>query len=261
MLAATGAGGLLATSVAGALAVAPVAGAAQKPFQAQSAKAIMSQVNSAVARTGSVTGTFHVTQKLPDGAGTITVDVAMYWGHDAGSQQWTASSTDSSLPSSILPTGTVLRVGSALYLKGSAGFWDSQGNVTTAEEDRLANVWVQVPSGTSLYKSVGSDMTWEELNSDNFNGQDHFSKGPVTTFGGVQVVTIKMHGADQGTIYVQVAGSHLPLALVMPKAGTVTFSGWGQAQTITAPQGAVPLASLAPALAKPSGKAGKSVKA
>ncbi|MFV0133790.1 hypothetical protein ACLGIH_11215 [Streptomyces sp. HMX87] len=127
-------------------------------------------------------------------------------------------------------TFRLLRIGEQLFLKADAEFWSSDGgNADAAAAEKLGGKYVTVPQGDPSYKKfIG------------FADKDVLLDGLLTLHGTVEtdgrhrqagVRTIRISG-DQGaggSLDVSLEGKPYPVRLVRAgKAGTISFSDWGQ---------------------------------
>ncbi|MFE9772800.1 hypothetical protein ACFYOV_14165 [Streptomyces sp. NPDC005931] len=130
-------------------------------------------------------------------------------------------------------TFRLLRIDDELFLKAGAEFWgheDGQGDGTAdaAAAGKLAEKYVKVPESDPAYKKFNG-----------FTDKDVLLDGLLTLHGtlatdghhkqaGVRTIRITGDKGSGGTLDVALEGTPYPLRLVRAgKAGTLTFSAWG----------------------------------
>lgn len=194
---------------------------------------------------GSVSASGSAPEKIP-GVGKVTIHETNYAGTTSGSQVITSTSGQSG-SSAALPAATTLVVGNTLYFNANAEFWSNLAGLSDAQSKMVAQKWVQIPTGSSLYGKASADLTMPSLSKDLFHANT-YHKGAVRTVNGVRAIEISyMNGGryDPGraVAYVALGGKHLPVSVTI---GNLPFQlgPWGVAKTIAAPQGSVPLSSL-----------------
>ncbi|WP_030912495.1 hypothetical protein [Streptomyces sp. NRRL F-5126] len=135
-------------------------------------------------------------------------------------------------------TFTLLRVGDALYLKGSDAFWHQAADGTSpAVADKLGGKYVKVPADDPSYKRLRGFTDMRALLDGLLALGGTPAKGDRKTLDGVK--TIEVTGGDDGkggTLDVSLRGKPYPLRLVRAGgAGTVTLKDWGKAVALKPP--------------------------
>ena len=238
---------LVGTSiVVGSIVVTTSAHATTPSFSSQPADAIVAQARAAMTSAGSVSASGDGPLSIP-GVGKVITRENDYTSATSGSQVMTMTSAH--LKSGIvLPSASVLDVGGQLFVDANASFWSSFAGLTNVEAHGAANRWVQIQPSSDLYALAAADLTMPSLLTDLFSS-DHFHKGPVRTIDGVRAIAItyKNSGNDSGqaTCYVALGGQHLPVSVTIG-GFSLRLRSWGETKEVTAPAGAVQLASLLP---------------
>lgn len=123
----------------------------------------------------------------------------------------------------------LLRIGSQLYLKADAEFWDHADGGDTGAADKLDGKYVKVPQDDPAYKRFSG-----------FTDKGVLLDGLLTLHGtlatdgrheqsGVRTIRLTGDQGSGGTLDVSLEGTPYPLRLVRAGgAGTLTFSDWGR---------------------------------
>ena len=192
---------------------------------------------------GSVSATGTAQESIPSG-GVVTISENNYSGRTSGTQAVTSSSGASG--SGATPAGNIVFVHGVVYSNANAAFWSNSAGLSDAQSNLVAQKWVEISSGSSLYKKAAADLTMASLTKDLFDAKT-YHKGGVSTVDGVRAIEITYTngGLDAGrcTTYIALEGKHLPVSVTIG-GFPLQLGSWGVTKAVTAPQGAVPLASL-----------------
>jgi hypothetical protein len=204
---------------------------------------MIAQAQAAMMAAGSVQSNFNGLVKVPS-IGKVLFGESNTSGTSSGSQTLTATSEAPGSPP--LPNVSVRDVNGNLYTNGNAAFWTVTAGMTSDQGAALAGKWIEIPAGTSLYTQAADDLTMSTLVHDSFDAKT-FHKGATRTVDGIPAIAITYQngGVDDGpaTAYVAVGGQHLPVSVDIGSL-TLHMGPWGQAVSVTAPSGAVPLSSV-----------------
>jgi hypothetical protein len=126
----------------------------------------------------------------------------------------------------------ILRVGSDIYLKGSAAFWktvDPQRGETIAA--LLGDKWAKAPSSTAGIGDLASLADPSKL----LKADGTVTKADTKTINGVEAIGLK-DSSGEGTLYIATVGEPYPLQIMGPaNEGEITFSEFGAEVDIKAP--------------------------
>jgi hypothetical protein len=163
------------------------------------------------------------------------------------------TSTDGDAQGSLSEQGStisLIEVGSTGYLRANEKFYTTSGLGKTAAA-KVAGHWLYGSSTTQPFSSFTAFLDLKEFLTDlddGFTGST-FTKTGTAKVGGKPVVVVTGYDAkakDGGRLYVAATGTPYILKEVSTgkgNTGTVTFSGFNQALTTTAPAGAVSAAT------------------
>ena len=143
-------------------------------------------------------------------------------------------------------------VGGAFYLKGSEELFAGSGS-SSAIASKLKGKWIKIPSADAQsggLTQIGSLADLLEKNLSQLkSGKAHLTNSGETTLNGKKVIGLTgTENGKKGTIYIEAAEPHYPVALESsaPGGGTAkgTFEGWNENAEVKAPANAVDLQSL-----------------
>jgi hypothetical protein len=116
----------------------------------------------------------------------------------------------------------LLRIGSTVYVKGSAAFWRSIGGNPAAE--LLKGRYLKVPASAPNFAEVAS-FTDLKKTSEQFLATDaEISKGSRKTIRGMDAIGLNSRASGGGTLYVALRGEPYPLQ-VAPNNGKTDETG------------------------------------
>jgi hypothetical protein len=152
----------------------------------------------------------------------------------------------------------VIKVGANDYIQGPSAYWASNG-LPSADFPKVNGVWVSIPDSTA---HLGSVFTLSGFATSLTADAGTLTKGATSTIGGQAVIAI-ISSTQNGTLYVATTGTPYPVEVTKSGSGggTLTFSGWNQGSTPTAPAGAKTIAQLGLVTSGSSGASGSSTTA
>jgi hypothetical protein len=135
----------------------------------------------------------------------------------------------------------VIKVGANDYLQAPSAYWAASG-VPSDDLSKVNEVWISIPDSTA---QLGSEFTLSGFATSLTSEVGTLTKGATSTIGGQAVIAI-MSTTQHGTLYVATTGTPYPVEATKSSSGggTLTFSGWNQGSTPTAPAGAKTIAEL-----------------
>ena len=217
----TGSGAPAGTTPTGAAPAAATTSAAPEDngVSALSAEQILTKAKTALGAANAV----HIKGTGVDDDGTVKID--MRYGPDGAVGSFIVSGQRLDLR----------RVGEVVYIKGDASFWTTFANASVAK--LLGGKYVK----TSLTDDDLGDLaaaTDLSASVDDFLEPDGtISKGGPTTIAGQPAIGLVSKDKTDGTLYVATTGRPYPLS-VEGGGNSVTFTGYGEALTVTAPPAA-----------------------
>jgi hypothetical protein len=135
-------------------------------------------------------------------------------------------------------------VGKNGYLRAGADFWKQFGQAG-AFTQLLADKWLQLPAGGAQFGPL-TGLANERALFDRLTIHGKLVNQGETTYQGQSVVAV--HDTRKNTtLYVAASGTPYPVALLRTghaSAGTLTFDGWNESVTVTAPQDALDISQL-----------------
>jgi hypothetical protein len=137
-------------------------------------------------------------------------------------------------------------VGHTVYLRASEAVLVGLFKFPRATAARVAGKWLSVTAHDHLFSSLVGGITLPSVLTQ-ASLRPPFARLRVTTYRGQQVVGIEgQDGTVRATIWVSTA-THLPVRYVEtrpPATSDVAMGPWGVPVTVTAPLGAIPVATL-----------------
>jgi len=139
--------------------------------------------------------------------------------------------------------------GGAFYIKGGEALFSQAGSAAGL----LSGKWLKIPSGSANLGSFSQISELPNLLNQNLSKlkskQSNLTKTGEKTIDGKTVVGLTgTENGQKGTIYVEAAEPHYPVALESAAAGggtvKATFSAWNEPAEVSAPANAVDLSSL-----------------
>jgi uncharacterized cupredoxin-like copper-binding protein len=136
----------------------------------------------------------------------------------------------------------IIRVGTAVYVKGGAAFWRRFGGAAAAA--LLHDKWVKVPTTQAQVKQIVG-LTDKSLFLGSILGQHgKIENKGLTDYRGQTVVEVR-DTTQGGSLYVASEGTAYPVALHGGRnQGDIAFTDWNTTERVVAPKDAVDLSSL-----------------
>lgn len=137
----------------------------------------------------------------------------------------------------------VVQIGRFVYLKGSKAFYSHVAGPAAAQ--LLQGKWLKASTAGSNFASLASLTNIGTLIDTTLASHGTLASAGTTTVEGHKVVGVTDTGKG-GTLYVAATGAAYPIEIVKSGAsgGKITFEGWNQPVTLTAPAGAVNINQL-----------------
>jgi hypothetical protein len=146
---------------------------------------------------------------------------------------------------------TVIVAAHTAYVRGDAFTLVNYMGFKSAPAAKYADRWVSIPPTDADYSTVAAAVTLHST-LHQLKLSAALSTTPQTTLDGQQVVGIKGRYTGAGgrtasaILYVRATGSPLPVQETVRVGAArfaVTFSNWNQSMSVSAPTGAVPIAT------------------
>jgi len=225
-------------SSGGSSGAAPSASATSTPtqtpnaFAGESAQQILDDALAAAKSASSV----RVKGKMTDAGKTIEINLAV--GKD--SADGTVSIDGGTM--------SLRRIGNDIYIEADKEFWTAQASAAVAA--LLDGKWLKAPTSNKDFGEFSNFTSVKALLGGMLTPSGTVTRAPGKDVDGTP--TVGLHDADSsggtsGTMYVSATGKPYPLLIVADKeAGSVSFSDWDAAVTVTPPPAAdvVDLSSL-----------------
>jgi hypothetical protein len=145
-------------------------------------------------------------------------------------------------------TREVIRIGDTLYLKGYSAVYKRLGRSTDPHVPRGA--WVKAPANSGRLVSLAALTNLRTELGLLLGSTVPLTKGATTAVNGQHAIELKEKTAKgfTGFLYIATTGTSYPIELVKHGAetGQITFSGWNEPVSLTAPANAVALSKLKP---------------
>jgi hypothetical protein len=137
----------------------------------------------------------------------------------------------------------LIQVDGTAYISGSPAFYSHFGGPAAAQ--LLEGKWLKAPASSGSFSTLGSLTDLNQLLNTSLSDHGALSKGPTTTIGGQQVLSVSdtSHG---GTLYVATTGKPYPIEISKAGAtgGRISFDDWNAPVTLEAPKDAIDLSQL-----------------
>lgn len=131
-----------------------------------------------------------------------------------------------------------------VYINGSPGFWQHFGGAAAAKQ--LNGKWLKTPA-TGDFASLAQLADLHTLLGSLLASHGaSLTKGAKTTVNGHSVIAVK-DSSNGGTLYVATTGQPYPVEVLKGGSGggKITFDGFDQAFSLSAPANAIDISSLA----------------
>lgn len=138
----------------------------------------------------------------------------------------------------------LIAIGDAIYLRGSEDFYRSLGGEAVVR--LLGDKWLKVPATGRDFATFAEFTDMERLLTAALRPESTIQKGDVETVDGTEAIGLTDDRG--GTLFVATTGEPFPLKLVGGgdrRGGEITFDGWNEPVTLTAPADAIDVDQLA----------------
>jgi hypothetical protein len=143
---------------------------------------------------------------------------------------------------------TVIVNGRTAYLRGDAFTMRVYFGFTKTQARKYAGKWISIPSSSPGFSTVSADATYPSYVS------HLFPRGTLSLVMSGNLLGVRGTRQQQGvtivaTVFAPAHGKPLPVKATVtspghPGHGTVTMSRWGESVRVSAPRGAVPIATV-----------------
>ncbi|MFJ9849687.1 hypothetical protein [Streptomyces sp. NPDC101150] len=136
---------------------------------------------------------------------------------------------------------SLLRVGSALYLKADAAFWAGEKGAKSGTPDesaaaKLGGKYVKVPAADPVYKRFSGFTDKDTLLGSLLGLHGKLATGDRSDIDGVRTIRLTAAAGAGGTLDVSLEGTPYPLRLQRAGgAGVVRLDDWGKSVDLKAP--------------------------
>ena len=141
------------------------------------------------------------------------------------------------------PKFKLVVTGGDFYFQGNRAFWLKAAHSQAAVQ-LLLGKWIRYPSAGAQFASVSHLTSIKALMDALVKAHGTLSKGATTTVNGQPAIALD--DSNGGKLYVATTGKPYPLRLIAKHStgGEVSFTQYGHAFTITAPQHSINAAQL-----------------
>jgi hypothetical protein len=137
----------------------------------------------------------------------------------------------------------LIQVNGAVYINGSAAFYNHVGGAAAAQ--LLQGKWLKAPANSGELASLAELTNLGKLLDTALAGHGKLAKGDTTTIRGQKAVTVN-DTTKGGTLYVAATGTPFPLEIAKSgsETGRVSLDRWNQPVELSAPAGAIDIGKL-----------------
>ncbi|MGO9962923.1 MAG: hypothetical protein ACLPUG_05765 [Acidimicrobiales bacterium] len=152
---------------------------------------------------------------------------------------------------------TVMLAGGTAYFEGDASGLEGLTGMSTKVAGEVAGKWISVPSTSSSFSGLAGSLAVKSAAAQLVQLTGTLTRGRTSTKLGHPAVAVKATENTKSaslalTMYVRTTGAALPIAVegVTQESGSAahvisaSFSDWGEVLHLTAPTGALPIASV-----------------
>jgi hypothetical protein len=129
------------------------------------------------------------------------------------------------------------KLGQTVYLKGSRGFWMSNGGEVVAQ--LLTGKWLKTPLSDKRFSGLSELTDLEEAAAGILEPDGTITKGTQKTINGVPCIGLVSSGKDGGTLWVATTGEPYPVRIERSagsgETGALDFTGYGEPVTVETP--------------------------
>jgi hypothetical protein len=137
----------------------------------------------------------------------------------------------------------LIQVNGAVYINGSAAFYNHVGGAAAAQ--LLQGKWLKAPANSGELASLAELTNLSKLLDSALASHGKLSKGSTTTIEGQKAVAIE-DTTKGGTLYVAATGTPYPLEIAKSggESGKVLLNRWDKPVSLSAPAGAIDIGKL-----------------
>jgi hypothetical protein len=152
---------------------------------------------------------------------------------------------------------TVMLAGGTAYFEGDAPGLEGLTGMSAKVADAVAGKWISVPSTNSSFSGLAGSLAVKSAASQLVEMSGTLTRGKTSTRLGHKAVAVRATestktGSLALTMYVRTTGAALPISVdgITQESGSAahlisaSFSNWGEVLHLTAPTGALPIASV-----------------
>ncbi len=174
----------------------------------------------------------HVTGNLTSNGTPITLNLSLASGHGGRGQ----------ISQGNLSFNLIV-VGNTIYIKGSPAFYSHFGG--TAAAQLFQGKWLKAPISGGELGSLAALTNFGQLLDQTLASHGTLAKGSSSTVAGTPVIELR-DSAHNGSLFVATTGKPYPIQIVKhgSETGHITFTGWNQPVSLSAPAGAIDLSQL-----------------
>ena len=174
----------------------------------------------------------HVAGTLTSNGTPITLNLSLASGHGGRGQI-----SEGNLSFNLIV------IGDTIYIKGSPAFYSHFGG--TAAAQLFQGKWLKAPVSGGELGSLAALTNFSQLLDQTLTGHGTLAKGATSTVAGQPVVELR-DTSHNGSLFVATSGKPYPIQIVKhgSETGHITFTGWNQPVSLSAPSGAIDLSQL-----------------
>ncbi len=137
----------------------------------------------------------------------------------------------------------LIQVNGAVYINGSAAFYDHVGGAAAAQ--LLQGKWLKAPANSGELASLAELTNLSKLLDTALASHGTLAKGAAKTIDGQKTVAVT-DTSRGGTLYVAATGTPYPLEIARGggESGKVVLDRWDQPVALSAPAGAIDIGKL-----------------
>jgi hypothetical protein len=137
----------------------------------------------------------------------------------------------------------LVQLGRNVFIKGGSAFYRHIAGAEAAK--LLEGKWLKAPATSAEFASLASLTNLRPLVEKALANHGTLAKGPLTVVQGKKVVPVT-DASQGGTLYVATTGPPYPIEVTEAGAnrGKISFAGWNEPISVTAPPNAIDIAQL-----------------
>jgi hypothetical protein len=137
----------------------------------------------------------------------------------------------------------LIQTGGAVYINGSAAFYQHVGGAAAAQ--LLQGRWLKAPANSGELASLAELTNLSKLIDTALSNHGKLAKGGTATIEGQKAIALK-DTTKGGTLYVATSGTPYPLEIAKTgkESGKVVLDRWDKPVSLSAPAGAIDISKL-----------------